>query len=101
MYRDGRYDSSFDHLVLVDPDAGGPIQENIPQVCSMLEIVARADAARKKWAVVVPSLGKRLLLEFLFTAVDFGRVRLRVFATETEAIAWLETRPATVGAPVV
>ncbi len=92
MYRDPGYEAAFDHLVLIDPDAGGPIQENIPQICSMLEVVARADEVRKKWAVVVSSLGKRLLLEFLFAAVDFGRVRLRVFATEADATAWLQGR---------
>lgn len=91
VFRDPRFDPTFDSIFQVDEDAGGPILGELPKVKQMLELVSQSPPARKKWAVVIPNAFKRMLVEYVLKDVPLKPVELRFFGSETEAFAWLNS----------
>ena len=91
MDTDPNYDPTFNHLTVIDKDAAGPLVGEMPMMKSMLEMMAQRQTTAKKWAIVVPSLWKRTMAEILFESVNLGRVQMRFFADEVEAMTWINT----------
>jgi len=89
VYNDPKYNVTFNALFKVDPDAGGPLLEEMPKTRVLLELVAESQKARKKWAVVISSTFKRSVVEFLLKDVHLKPVELRFFGNEKDALAWL------------
>jgi len=88
VLNDPRYDPTFDSLFQVDGNADGPIMTELPEVKTVMEMVAQCQAATK-WAVVMPAGFKRTIVEYLLQGVNLRSVTMRFFGSEHEAIAWL------------
>jgi hypothetical protein len=89
VYRDPRYHPGLKTLTQIDESAGGPIMSELPDVKRVLEMAAHAPNALKRWAVVIPSDFKRMMLEFMFKDAQLKPLELRFFKDETAARAWL------------
>ena len=88
-YRDPGYKPTLRALTHIDEDAGGPIMSELPQAKHLLELAAQAPGALKKWAVVIPSGFRRMMLEFMLKDVQLKPLEMRFFADEPAALAWL------------
>jgi len=88
VLRDPRYDPTLDSLFVIDGNADGPIMTELPDVKTVIEMLAQCQAATK-WAVVMPAGFKRVIVEYLLQGVNLRSVTMRFFGTEDEAIAWL------------
>jgi hypothetical protein len=91
VYRDPEYHVTFNSILQVDEDAGGPILGDFPKVKQLLELVAQSPPAKKKWAVVIPNGFKRLLVEYVLRDVSLKPVEMRFFDSEMNALAWLNS----------
>jgi hypothetical protein len=91
VYRDPEYNVTFNAILQVDEDAGGPILGDFPKVKQLLELVAQSPPAKKKWAVVIPNAFKRLLVEYVLKDVSMKPVEMRFFDSEMNALAWLNS----------
>ena len=88
VLRDARYDPTLDCLFQIDGDADGPIMTELPEVKTVIEMLAQCQAATK-WAVVMPAGFKRVIVEYLLQGINLRSVIMRFVGTENEAIAWL------------
>jgi hypothetical protein len=88
VLRDPRYESTLDSIFQIDGNSDGPIMMELPEVKTVMEMVAQCQAATK-WAVVLPAGFKRTVVEYLLQGVNLQSVTMRFFGTEDEAIAWL------------
>jgi hypothetical protein len=88
VLKDPHYDPTLDSLFQIDGDADGPIMTELPEVKTVIEMLAQCQETTK-WAVVMPPGFKRTVVEYLLQGVDLRLVTMRFFGTETEAIAWL------------
>ena len=88
VLKDPRYEATLDSIFQIDGDSDGPIMMELPEVKTVMEMVAQCQAATK-WAVVLPAGFKRTILEYLLQGVNLQSVTMRFFGTENEAIAWL------------
>ena len=88
VLRDARYDPTLDCLFEVDGDADRPILTELPEVKTVIEMLAQCQAT-SKWAVVMPAGFKRMIIEYLFKEINVRSVTMRFFGTENDAIAWL------------
>ncbi|MEI6082927.1 MAG: hypothetical protein WCS70_01350 [Verrucomicrobiota bacterium] len=89
VYRDPRYKPTLKTLTTVAADAGGPLMSELPDAKRLLEMTAQAPNALKKWAVVIPSGFKRMMVEFVLKDVQLHPLQLQFFADEPAARAWL------------
>ncbi|MGD0058283.1 MAG: STAS/SEC14 domain-containing protein [Verrucomicrobiia bacterium] len=90
VHDDPSYDPSFNILVQIDEDAGGPILAELPDVGSQMEAVARLQH-RTKWAVVMAPGFKRTVIEFLLRGAKLAPVEMRFFDDNQLALAWLDS----------
>ena len=98
VLRDPRYDPTLDCLFQIDGESDGPIMTELPEVKTVVEMLAQCQGATK-WAVVMPAGFKRTIVEFLFRGINLRSVTLSFFGTEDAAIAWLnEGRKFPIGA---
>lgn len=90
VYHDPKYNPSLRTLVHVDEDAGGPIMAELPKVKVVMEMAAQSPGALKKWAVVIPSGFKRMVVEFVMKDLKVKPLEVRYFADEPAALTWLD-----------
>ena len=90
VLKDPRYEPTLDSLFQVDGDAGGSILTELPEVKTVIEMLAQCQAATR-WAVVMPAGFKRTIVEYLLRGANLRSVTMRFFANETGAVAWLNT----------
>jgi hypothetical protein len=90
VYHDPKYNSSLRTLVQVDEDAGGPIMTELPKVKVVMELAAQSPGALKKWAIVIPSGFKRMVVEFVMKDLKVKPLEVRYFADEPTALTWLD-----------
>lgn len=90
VYHDPRYNPALRTLVQVDEDTGGPIMTELPKVKVVMEMAAQSPGALKKWAVVIPSGFKRMVVEFMMKDLKVKPLEVRYFADETAALNWLD-----------
>ena len=100
VYRDPDYEVTFNSIFQIDEDAGGLIMEDLPKVKQLLELVAQSPPAKKKWAVVIPSAYKRLVVEYVLKDVSLKPVEMRIFDSEMNALAWLNSDVKSSSCPV-
>ena len=91
VYRDPKYNSSLRTLFQIDDDAGGPIMADIPKVKTVMELASQSPGALKKWAIVIPSAFKRMVIEYLLKDLNVRSLEVRYFADEPAALAWLDS----------
>ncbi|MCG3147835.1 MAG: hypothetical protein PCFJNLEI_01276 [Verrucomicrobiae bacterium] len=89
VYRDPRYKPSLKTLTFLDDGISGPIMSELPEVKRVMELAAQAPNALKKWAVVIVSDYKRLLVEFMLKGAQLKPLEVRFFKDEPAARAWL------------
>ena len=89
VFKDPKYDITFNSIFQIEPDADGPILEELSKVRLLMELVAGSQKAQKKWAVVIPSGLKRAVVGFLLKNVQLKPIEMRFFGTKEEALAWL------------
>ena len=88
VLKDPQYDRTLDSLFQVDGETTGPVMTELPEVKTLIEMLAQCQGATK-WAVVMPLGFKRTVVEFLLKGTNLRSVTMQFFATESDAIAWL------------
>ena len=88
VLRDPKYVPTLDCLFQVDGNTSGSIMTELPEVKTVIEMLAQCQGATK-WAVVMPSGFRRTVVEYLLQGVNLRSVTMRFFGSETEAIEWL------------
>jgi len=88
VLRDPHYDPSLDCLFEIDRETDGPIVTELPEVKTVVEMLAQCQGTTK-WAVVLEAGFKRTIVDYLFRDINLRSVSMRFFETTREAIAWI------------